>query len=199
MPDKFRTISAPSSAVFTDKRSKFLAFAFPVNSVEEVKTILADLSKKYFDARHICYAYMLGPERNTFRANDNGEPSGTAGKPILGQINSFELTDILVAVVRYFGGIKLGTSGLIVAYRSAAALAISDSQIVERYVTVPVSFSFPYSAMNDVMKLTRDPNVEMLESVFDNTCSLTLRVRISAFDSLVARLSDIDGISIVNH
>ena len=135
MSDLFRTIEKPSEAVFTEKRSKFLAFAYPVRTADEAKEIVATLSKKYYDARHVCWAYMLGPDRTEFRANDNGEPSGTAGKPILGQINSLELTDILVAVVRYFGGIKLGTPGLIAAYRQASRDALEAAEIVERHVT----------------------------------------------------------------
>ena len=124
MADTFITIESPSEAVFTEKRSKFLAFAYPVKTAREALDIVASLEKKYFDARHVCWAYMLGFDRDNFRANDNGEPSGTAGRPILGQINSFGLTDVLVAVVRYFGGVKLGTPGLIVAYRTASRMAL---------------------------------------------------------------------------
>ena len=128
--DTYKTISAPSEGIYTEKRSKFIAIALPVRTVDEVKSHLEVYQKKYYDARHVCYAYMLGPERKDFRANDNGEPSGTAGKPILGQINSNELTDILIIVVRYFGGIKLGTSGLIVAYKAAAAEAIAVAEVI---------------------------------------------------------------------
>lgn len=193
--DLFRTIAAPSEAVFTEKRSKFLAFAFPVVSVEEVKEIVGSMSKKYFDARHVCYAYMLGHERKEFRANDNGEPSGTAGKPILGQINSLGLTDVLVVVVRYFGGIKLGTSGLIAAYRQAARDALDRAETVERHVTADIAFSFPYVAMNDVMKLTREPGIEMTSSSFDNSCSMVLRVELDRVSSLKSRLDKIDGVT----
>lgn len=195
--DTFRTISAPSEAVFTEKRSKFLAFAFPVGTVEQVKKHVTALSKKYFDARHVCYAYMLGHERADFRANDNGEPSGTAGKPILGQINSLELTDVLVIVVRYFGGIKLGTSGLISAYRQAARDALDAAEIVERHVTVDISFEYPYMAMNEVMKITREPGVGMLQSSFDNLCSMTLRVELDRVPEIRNRLTNIDGIAII--
>ena len=142
MSDTFRTIKNISKSIYTEKRSKFLAFAIPVESVEEVKAIVSEYQKEYYDARHVCYAYMLGSERLEFRANDNGEPSGTAGKPILGQINSNELTNILVIVVRYFGGIKLGTSGLIVAYRQAAADAIAEAEVVEKTVDEDISFIF---------------------------------------------------------
>ena len=134
MTDEYRTLKTEGEGYYTDKRSKFLAFAHHVSSVEEIKDILAGYRKKYFDARHVCYAYMLGPERKDFRANDDGEPSSTAGKPILGQINSNELTDILIVVVRYYGGVNLGTSGLIVAYREAAADAIAHSEIETRQV-----------------------------------------------------------------
>lgn len=194
--DLYRTISAPSEAVFTEKRSKFLAFAFPVETVGEAKIHIDAIARKYFDARHVCYAYMLGLARTVFRANDNGEPSGTAGKPILGQINSFELTDILIVVVRYFGGIKLGTSGLITAYRQAARDAIEAAQIVELHATDDVSFSYPYEAMNDVMKLTREPAVTLKDSQFDNICRMTLQTELDFKDTLLTNLKKIDGVEI---
>ena len=196
MSDTYKTITAPAEAVFTEKRSKFLAFAYPVETVDEVKAKVAELSKKYFDARHVCWAYMLGADRTDFRANDNGEPSGTAGKPILGQINSLELTNVLVAVVRYFGGIKLGTSGLIVAYRQAARDALDSPTIVELHETELITFSYPYMAMNEVMKLTRGEGVEMVSSIFDNTCTMTLRVERDRADSYRRRLADIDGVTL---
>lgn len=196
MSDTYKTITAPAEAVFTEKRSKFLAFAYPVETVDEVKAKVAELSKKYFDARHVCWAYMLGADRTDFRANDNGEPSGTAGKPILGQINSLELTNVLVAVVRYFGGIKLGTSGLIVAYRQAARDALDSATIVELHETELITFSYPYMAMNEVMKLTRGEGVEMVSSIFDNTCTMTLRVERDRADSYRRRLADIDGVTL---
>lgn len=193
--DTYRTIKSTSEAVFTEKRSKFLAFAFPVETVDQVKEHIASLTKKYFDARHVCYAYMIGPERKDFRANDNGEPSGTAGKPILGQINSLELTNVLVGVVRYFGGIKLGTSGLIAAYRAAAREALEGAEIIECHVTNDIEFTFPYMAMNDVMKLTREPGVEMIGSNFDNTCTMTLRVEQDRTEYIRERLEKIDGLT----
>lgn len=199
MPDTYHTINGPSEATFTEKRSKFIAFAYPVSTVNEVKDILAGLNKKYFDARHICWAYMIGPERLEFRANDNGEPSGTAGKPILGQINSFELTDILIAVVRYFGGIKLGTPGLIAAYRQSARLAIESAEIVERHQTAAISFTYPYMSMNDVMKLSRGNGVKVTESVFDNTCSMSLEVELDCYEALLNKLSKIDGVSLIEN
>lgn len=194
MTDLYRTIIAPSEASVTDKRSRFMAFAYPVASVDEVKIRLAELQKKYFDARHICWAYMLGPKRSEFRANDNGEPSGTAGKPILGQINSFDLTDIMIAVVRYFGGIKLGTSGLIAAYRQAAREAIEEAVIVERHEMRIVSFTYPYMVMNDVMKLAHSDGCEAVDSTFDNLCSMTLRIEAAKEQSLLSKLGDIDGV-----
>ena len=139
--DVYRTIAASAEGIYTEKRSKFIAIALPVRTVDEVKALLEEYQKKYYDARHVCYAYMLGPQRKDFRANDNGEPSGTAGKPILGQINSNELTDILIIVVRYFGGIKLGTSGLIVAYKAAAAEALAAAEWRRRWTNASASGS----------------------------------------------------------
>ncbi len=196
MADTYRTITGPSEATYTEKRSKFLAFAFPVTSTEEVKEIIAGLNKEYFDARHVCWAYMLGPERLEYRSNDNGEPSGTAGKPILGQINSFELTNVLIAVVRYFGGVKLGTPGLIVAYRQSARLALENAEIVERHITKLIRFTYPYMVMNDVMKLSRGEGVKMLDSAFDNTCSMTLEVELDRAEALTKKLLDIDGLTL---
>ena len=161
--DTYKTIVALSEGIYTEKRSKFIAIALPVRTVEEVKAHLETYQKKYYDARHVCYAYMLGHERKDFRANDNGAPSGTAGKPILGQINSNELTDILVIVVRYFGGIKLGTSGLIVAYKAAAAEAIAAATIVEKTVDEAVTFLFEYPFMKDVMRVVKEEEPEILE------------------------------------
>lgn len=146
--DEYKTIKSGGEGYYTEKRSKFLAFAHHVETVEEIKALLAGYRKKYFDARHVCYAYMLGPERTEFRANDDGEPSSTAGKPILGQINSQELTDILIVVVRYYGGVNLGTSGLIVAYREAAADALAHSEIETRQVEEQITYSFAYPMMN---------------------------------------------------
>ncbi len=195
MTDKFQTIAGPSQAVFTEKRSKFLAFAWPVKTAEQAKAHVDALAKEYYDARHVCWAYMLGPERTEFRANDNGEPSGTAGKPILGQINSLELTDIVIAVVRYFGGIKLGTSGLIVAYREAARLALEEAEIIQCHVTARLQFTFPYAVINDVMKIARAQGVNVLEQIFDNSCSMTIDVNLEHFDEYHRRLDDIDGLT----
>ena len=192
--DTYRTIKAASEGAYSEKRSKFLAFAMPVRSVEEVKQIVAEYQKKYYDARHVCYAYMLGAERKEFRANDNGEPSGTAGKPILGQINSNELTDILIVVVRYFGGVKLGTSGLIVAYRLAAAEAIAAAEIVEKTVDEDVTFYFEYPFMNDVMRIVKEEEPQIVVQDFDNDCTMTLRIRKDSMPRLKARLEKVSSL-----
>ena len=190
--DVYKTIEAAAQGEYTEKRSKFLAFAHPVQTVEEVKNWVEQYQKKYYDARHCCYAYMLGAARTDFRANDNGEPSGTAGKPILGQINSAELTDILLVVVRYFGGIKLGTSGLIQAYKTAAAEAIGAARIVERTVDAEVSFFFEYPLMNQVMRIVKEENPTIVNQGYDNDCSMTLRIRKSLLPKLKERLSKVD-------
>ena len=192
--DSYRTIRSLATGTYSEKRSKFLAFAMPVRSVEEVKQIVAEYQKKYYDARHVCYAYMLGAERTDFRANDNGEPSGTAGKPILGQINSNELTDILIVVVRYFGGVKLGTSGLIVAYRLAAAEAIAAAEIIEKTVDEEVAFCFDYVYMNDVMRIVKEENPQIVSQGFDNGCTMTLRIRKDSMPRLKARLEKVSSL-----
>ena len=188
MTDEYRTLKTEGVGHYTDKRSKFLAFAHHVSTVEEIKDILARYRKKYFDARHVCYAYMLGPERTEFRANDDGEPSSTAGKPILGQINSNELTDILIVVVRYYGGVNLGTSGLIVAYREAAADAIAHSEIETRQVEEIITYNFPYPMMNDVMRIVKDMQPRIVSQTYDNTCEIRLSIRKSEAEQLRNRL-----------
>ena len=188
MTDEYRTLKTGGEGYYTEKRSKFLAFAHHVSSVEEIKDILAGYRKKYFDARHVCYAYMLGPERLEFRANDDGEPSSTAGKPILGQINSNELTDILIVVVRYYGGVNLGTSGLIVAYREAAADAIAHSEIETRQVEEIITYNFPYPMMNDVMRIVKDMQPRIVSQTYDNTCEIRLSIRKSEAEQLRNRL-----------
>ena len=189
MTDEFKTIAATSEGYYTEKRSKFLAFAHPVRTVDEIKELLAGYRKKYYDARHMCYAYMLGAERTEFRANDDGEPSSTAGKPILGQINSNELTDILIVVVRYYGGVNLGTSGLIVAYREAAADALAHATIETRQVEEVVKYSFAYPQMNDVMRIVKDMNPRIVSQTYDNTCEIVLSIRKSEADQLRSRLA----------
>ena len=186
--DEFLTITdTPAEGFYSEKRSKFLAFAFHVTSEEEVKQYVAEFRKKYSDARHVCWAYMLGADRTDFRANDDGEPSSTAGKPILGQINKNELTDILIIVVRYYGGVNLGTSGLIVAYRTAAAEAIANAEIVSQFVEEEVVFDFPYIMMNDVMKIIKDMSPRIISQTYDNTCEMKLSIRKSEAPMLKAK------------
>jgi len=189
MSDTYLTIQDKSEGIYTEKRSKFLAFAHPVETIDEIKDFLTDYKKKYYDARHICYAYMLGPERTDFRANDDGEPSSTAGKPILGQINSRELTNILVVVIRYFGGVKLGTSGLIVAYREAAAEALSAATVIEKTIEETVTFTFPYVMMNSVMRVVKELNPRIVEQKYDETCIITLAIKRSMAPMLEERLN----------
>ncbi len=177
-----------SEGFYSEKRSKFLAFAFHVTTEEEIKEIVSEYRKKYYDARHVCWAYMLGAQRTDFRANDDGEPSSTAGKPILGQINKNELTDILIIVVRYYGGVNLGTSGLIVAYRTAAAEAIANAEVIKLYDEEVVTYDFPYVMMNDVMKIIKDMSPRIVNQTYDNTCEIQLSIRKSQAPLLKSRL-----------
>ena len=195
--DTYKTIIGVAEGIYTEKRSPFIALAIPVHTVEEIKQHLDIYQKKYYDARHVCYAYMLGHERKDFRANDNGEPSGTAGKPILGQINSNGLTDILIVVVRYFGGIKLGTSGLIVAYKAAAAEAIANATIIEKTVDDEIAVAFEYPFMNDVMRIVKEEEPEILEQSYDMDCLMKLRIRRSMMGKLRARLEKVETARII--
>ena len=188
MTDEFKTITTTSEGFYSEKRSKFLAFAHHVETVDEVKDLIAQYRKKYYDARHVCYAYMLGASREEVRANDDGEPSSTAGKPILGQINSHELTDILIVVVRYYGGVNLGTSGLIVAYREAASDAIAHATIETRQVEEVVTYDFPYVMMNDVMRIVKEMQPRIVSQTYDNTCQIKLAIRQSEVGQLKAKL-----------
>ena len=197
MEDTYRTISDLSEGYYTEKRSRFLSFALPVRTPDEVKTLIDAYRKKYYDARHVCWAYMLGPDRITFRANDDGEPSSTAGKPILGQINSNNLTDILIIVIRYFGGIELGTSGLIVAYRTAAAEAIAAARIEERTIDETITITFEYPHLNSVMRIVKEDKPDVLVQSFELTCEMTLRIRQSRMDTLKSRLLKVDSLRIV--
>lgn len=196
MADTYLTLAAPCEGIYKEKMSKFLSFAFPVDSVKEAKEHIAAATKRYFDARHVCWAYMLGTARTDFLSSDNGEPSGTAGKPILGQINSFGLTNVVIIVVRYFGGIKLGTSGLIVAYREAAREAIQAGEIIECHEMSSISFTFPYMVMNEVMKLAKGADVKIIEQQFDNSCSMTLSTRGDNMPTLRNKLLSIDGVTV---
>ena len=188
MSDTYLTRSEMSVGYYTEKRSKFYAFAHPVETVDEVKDIVAMYRKKFYDARHVCWAYMLGHERIDFRANDDGEPSSTAGKPILGQINSSELTNILVVVIRYYGGVNLGTGGLIVAYRTAAADAIANANIEERLIEQEIVYNYPYIMMNDVMRVVKDMQPRIISQTFDNTCEIKLSIRKSEAPRLKSML-----------
>lgn len=194
MSDVFKTVEAPACARFTEKMSRFLSFIHPVKSADEAKALVKEYTARYHDSRHVCWAYMLGPQRLEWQLTDNGEPSGTAGRPILGQINSFGLTDIIILVVRYFGGIKLGTPGLIAAYREAARLAIEEATLVERFDMAEIRVAFPYEAMNEVMKLAKQPGVKMGAQQFDNLCSLTLYIRRDNAQALIDRLNKIDSV-----
>ena len=188
--DSYKTISEEivGEGYYTEKRSKFLAFCHHGETAAEVKDIVARYRKEYYDARHVCYAYMLGPERLEFRANDDGEPSATAGKPILGQINSRELTDILIVVIRYYGGVNLGTGGLIVAYRTAAADGLDHCVEETRLVEEKITYTFTYPMMNAVMKVVKDMQPRVISQQFDNTCSITLSIRRSLAEELRSRL-----------
>lgn len=178
MTDEYKTITEGiGEGFYSEKRSKFLAFAHHVETIDEIKDILASYRKKYYDARHVCYAYMLGADKADFRANDDGEPSSTAGKPILGQINSYDLTNVLVIVVRYYGGVNLGTGGLIVAYRTAAADALDHATIETRLVEEVITYSFPYPMMNAVMRVIKEMQPRIVSQTFDNTCSISMSIR----------------------
>ena len=189
--DKYKTITekAIGEGIYSESRSKFLAFAHHVDSVEQALEIVKEYRKKYYNARHCCYAYRIGFLGEEFRMNDDGEPSSTAGKPILGQIDSNGLTNTLIIVVRYFGGVKLGTSGLIVAYREASSDAIAHCDIEERFIEEQIKFTFSYPMMNAVMKIVKDMNPRIINQVFDNTCELTLSIRKSYADELRTRLN----------
>ena len=188
MEDRYLTINSTGKGYYTEKRSKFYAFAHHVETVDDCKALINEYRKKYFDARHCCYAYMLGPERQEWRANDDGEPSSTGGKPIMGQINSHELTDILVCVIRYYGGVNLGTSGLIEAYRTAAASAIEDADIIECFQKEEVKVHFTYPMMNGVMRIVKEMNPAIVSQSFDNDCDITLSIRASQAELLKSKL-----------
>ena len=192
--DTFKTVKETSKGLFTEKKSKFISFAIPVQTVEDVKIEVEKYRKEYYDARHVCWAYMLGSGRDEFRSNDDGEPSGTAGKPILGQINSNELTNILIVVIRYFGGVKLGTSGLIVAYKEAAIEAIANAEVVEKTVDLEISFQFEYPFMNDVMKIVKDLEPAILNQQYDTDCFMSLKIRKGLYDQLISRLEKVESL-----
>lgn len=182
MTERYLTIAGEAEGIYKDKGSKFLAFAVPAESIEDVKEQLEQFRQRYHDARHVCYAYMLGAERQDYRANDDGEPSGTAGRPILGQINSRQLTNILIVVVRYFGGILLGTGGLITAYKEAASDALSRAEIVEKDVMIRKTLRFPYEKMNEVMRLLKDTQAVITRQDFDGECIIECNIKLSYAD-----------------
>jgi uncharacterized YigZ family protein len=198
MFDLFKTIQAPAEGIYKEKGSKFLAFAYPIDQEDQVKDLLGIIQKKYHDARHYCYAWRLGPDKTRYRLNDDGEPSGTAGKPIYGQIVSRDLTDVLVVVVRYFGGTKLGVSGLIRAYRTAASEALDQSMIIECKVIDHLKLEFSYGQMNTVMKLIKDNHLEIEDQQFDLDCSLVLLSWTRNTKRLLDTFSKISGCKITH-
>jgi uncharacterized YigZ family protein len=192
--DTYTTIKSPSQGIYKEKGSRFIAFTFPLTSAEEVKPIVDKIRKENHDAKHHCYAYMIGLERNIWRYNDDGEPSGTAGRPILGQINSFGLTNVLIVVSRHFGGTLLGVSGLINAYKTAAASAIANSEIIERTLQDFYKVTFSYVAINDVMKILKEENVSQSDQLFDLDCSIKINFRASSKERILNRFSRIEGL-----
>lgn len=192
---EYLTIAAPSEAVIREKMSKFIALAFPVMTAAEARSRIAETASRYHDARHVCWAYLLGADGAEFQWSDNGEPSGTAGKPILGQMRSLGLTNVAVAVVRYFGGIKLGTSGLIQAYREATRQALEAAPKAVGYEMASIAFTFPYMSMNAVMRAAKDPDVRIASQQFDNTCYMALNIRADRAEALRSRLTAIDGLT----
>jgi uncharacterized YigZ family protein len=192
--DTYKTIGTPSQGIFKAKGSRFLSFTYPINEVEELKPILDKLKKEYHDARHHCYAYLIGYENSLWRVNDDGEPSGTAGRQILGQIKSFDLTNVLVVVVRYFGGTLLGVSGLINAYRAAAADALSNTPVIDCTMQYHYEIFYPYSVMNDVMKVLKDENIYRYDQKFESDCSMKIHFRISNSEKIIEKLSRIEGL-----
>ena len=197
MQDTFLTLAEDSQGLYKEKGSRFISFAMPVSSTEDVKAKLQVFKKNYYDARHICYAYVLGKNGTVFRSNDDGEPSGTAGKPILGQINSKDLTNVLVVVVRYFGGILLGTGGLVIVYREAAADAIQNNKIVSRLVESNIAIQFSYERMNDVMRIVKENSLTITSQHLDTKCFMSFKVRESFVEQLKENLHKIEGVSLL--
>ena len=195
MQDSFLTISSPSEGLYKEKGSKFIALSFPVESVDEVKDSLEGLRKEYYDARHHCYAYVLGHAGDEVRANDDGEPNHSAGDPILGQIKSKNLTNTLVVVIRYFGGTKLGVSGLITAYKTAAAEALDANQIIQKDITENITLRFPYDEMNEVMKLVKDLDLKIKRQEYDSLCIMNLEVIISQMGNLKEKVTLLNDLS----
>jgi uncharacterized YigZ family protein len=196
--DEYKTIKEPAQGSFRDKGSRFLAFAFPVSSEQEVKQKLETLRKQYYDATHHCYAYVLGFDKSAYRVNDDGEPSGTAGRPIYGQILSADLTNILIVIIRYYGGTKLGVPGLINAYKTATSEALSKAVKVTRIVKEMYQVEYPYEAMNDVMKIIKDESLEVINNEFGTKCVIRLAIRQSDSGRVVSKFSKIN-LLIINY
>ncbi len=194
--DTYKMLSAPGEGLYKEKGSKFIASAFTVMSEDDVKKALAEVKKKYYDARHHCYAYMIGPDKSCFRSSDDGEPSGTAGKPILNQILSKEVTNVCVIVVRYFGGVKLGVSGLINAYKTAARDALDNAQIIDKTVDEVYSLQFPYPLMNEVMRVMKEVGLEQQNPRFEMDCYLEFSTRKSEAENIVSKFKKIFGVSV---
>jgi len=195
--DTYKTINGISEGLYKEKGSKFLAFAHPVNTVDEAKPILDVYRKMYYDARHVCYAYCIGAEGGEYRVNDDGEPSGTAGKPIFGQIQSFGLTNVLVVVIRYFGGILLGTGGLVVAYKAAAAEALAAAEIIEKTVDTDFQFRFEFPFMNDVMRIVKNMDAHIVNQSYEMDCFMQLRIRKNEATRLEAALSKVETLTFI--
>ena len=195
--DTYLTIAAPVETIYKEKSSKFLTYAWHVTDAEQVRELLDGLHKRYYDATHHCYAYRIGYRGEQFRANDDGEPSGTAGKPIVGQLLSRDVTDCLVVVVRYFGGTKLGVSGLIDAYKTSTAMVLDEAEIVERTIDREITITFPYASIGEVMKIIKEEKPKVREQIFDNTCRIELLVRLSREASLLGKVKDVSGVSII--
>ncbi len=194
--DEYKTVAQEATGIYKEKGSRFLAFAYNVTTVDEAKALIRDKQKEFHDARHHCYAWRLGSGEGETKVGDDGEPSGTAGRPILGQILSAELTNIVVIVVRYFGGIKLGTGGLIVAYKTATADCLQNARVVTRTFDAELAISFPYLAMNGVMKTLKDSSAKIISQKFDTDCEIDITIRLAERDSLVDKLSDLDDVNI---
>jgi len=194
--DQYKTLSEPSEGIYKDKGSKFITYAYPISTEEEIKPLVDELKKKYYDARHHCFAWQLGTDGNRFRANDDGEPSGTAGKPILGQIRSNELTNLLIVVIRYFGGTKLGTSGLIHAYKEATIDAINNGNVVERTVNDFYRINFDYGVMNDIMRIIKEENPNITKQEFNLRCSIEWSTRQSEVEKIKSRFSKVESVKI---
>ncbi len=194
--DEYRTVAQEATGIYKEKGSRFLAFAYNVTTADEAKAIIRDKQKEFHDARHHCYAWRLGSGEGETKVGDDGEPSGTAGRPILGQILSAELTNVVVVVVRYFGGIKLGTGGLIVAYKAATADCLQNAKIVTRTFDAALAISFPYLAMNGVMKTLKDSSAKIISQKFDTDCEIDITIRMAERDSLIAKLADVEGVTV---